>query len=551
MARRLLDAGERLTVWNRTANKARPLIAAGAVWAPSCAEAARSAEVVFTMVTDPRALKAVTRGNDGIAAGIAPTSALVEMSTVGPDAVAALASALPPGTELIDAPVLGSLTEAETGTLTIFVGGGADLVERLTPLLSILGSPFHVGDLGSGAVAKLVANATLFNSLGSLGEAVALADASGLSRDTTYRILAMTPLSQQAERRREGIENGSYPPRFPLALARKDADLVNEAVRAAGIELPLTRAARDWLKEAEIEGSAKRDYSSVLETIIRSAEPGRGARSGPGPGRAGDDGLDVDGLIIDLDGVVWRGDQPIPGAAEAISVLRARDVSVVFMTNEPAFTREELAARLTRIGIPVGADEVITSAVVASRVAGDLDGLVRRTALVVGPSALHDEVAGQGFELVAPDEASQAEVVVVGGHEGFDYEELRAATEAIASGARLIATGRDASYPSADGPKPATGAILAAIEAASGVRGVVVGKPEQVMFEVARSALAGCERLGVVGDNLVADIAGAKRAGMSALLVLTGTANVEDVVRAGTKPDLVLESLAEIPSALS
>jgi HAD superfamily hydrolase (TIGR01450 family) len=552
MARRLLDAGEDLTVWNRTPEKAQPLISAGAKSAPTPAEAASGAEVVITMVTDPGALVAVTRGADGVASGIGAQATMIEMSTVGPAAVAELASALPAGTGLLDAPVLGSLTEAETGTLKIYVGGETDVVERVTPLLSILGSPIHVGDLGSGAVAKLVANATLFNSLGSLGEALALADGLGLSREMTYQILASTPLSAQAERRREGIETSSYPPRFPLALAAKDADLVEDAARASGLDLPLTHAARAWLVKAEIEGSALRDYSSVLETIIGSAEAGvaHPARTGPASG-SGAGFVDLDGLIVDLDGVVWRGDQPIPGAAEAVSAIRARDVRVVFMTNEPAFTREALAARLTEMGIPVGANDVITSAAAAARVAGDLDGLVRRTALVVGPRTLHDEIAGQRFELVATDRAREAEVVVVGGHEGFDYEELRAAAAAIAGGARLIATGRDVSYPAADGPRPATGAILAAIEAAAGVRGVVVGKPERVMFDLARRALAGCERPGVVGDNLTADIAGAKGAGMLAILVLTGTSKLEDLDRSTTEPDLVLGSIAELPSALT
>ena len=175
------------------------------------------------MVSDPEALRAVTEGPGGIAAGADGSTTVIEMSTVGPDAVRWLASALPPGTGLLDAPVLGSVSEAEEGTLKVFVGGPASLVERWTPLLSTLGSPIHVGPLGAGASAKLVANATLFGTLAVLGEAVALADGLGLSRDVTFAVLAETPLAGPAERRRPSIEDGDYPLRFALSLARKDA----------------------------------------------------------------------------------------------------------------------------------------------------------------------------------------------------------------------------------------------------------------------------------------------------------------------------------------
>jgi HAD superfamily hydrolase (TIGR01450 family) len=164
----------------------------------------------------------------------------------------------------------------------------------------------------------------------------------------------------------------------------------------------------------------------------------------------------------------------------------------------------------------------------------------------VGSPALHDEIRQAGFRLVECEAAAQAEVVVIGGHEGFDYGELRAATEAIRNGARLFATGRDAVFPTRSGPWPATGAILAAVEAAGGERAVVVGKPERIMFEIACEALADCERVAVIGDHLIADIAGAKRAGLDAILVLTGTTSRNDLEKAVIPPDLVLESLAAL-----
>ena len=270
VARRLLDAGHELVVWNRTAERAAPLVEAGATAASTPAEAARSAEVAITMVADPAALRDVTEGPDGVAAGISGETTVVEMSTVGPDAVRHLATVLPEGTGLLDAPVLGSRGEAEAGTLRIFVGGPAELAERWTPLLSALGMPQHVGPSGAGAAAKLVANTTLVGTIGVLGEALALANALGLTREKAFEVLAATPLAAQAERRRDSVERDEYPPRFALYLARKDAELVVAAAEQAGVDLRLTDAARTWLAEAEDAGWGDRDYSAVLAWILGS-----------------------------------------------------------------------------------------------------------------------------------------------------------------------------------------------------------------------------------------------------------------------------------------
>jgi 3-hydroxyisobutyrate dehydrogenase-like beta-hydroxyacid dehydrogenase len=268
VALRLLDAGHRVIVWNRTSAKAVPLVHRGATLATSPAEAARRADVVITMVTDPSALRSVTEGAEGIAAGIRSDGTLLEMSTVGPAAVSRLASVLPDGTGLLDAPVLGSVSKAESGSLVIFVGGPAELVERWTPLLSALGSPVHVGAVGTGAAAKLVANTTMFGVLGVFGEAVALAEALGLSSDAAFEVLATTPLGSQVERRREAIERGDYPVRFALSLACKDARLISQAAIAHGLDLRLAEAARTWLSDAEDAGWGKKDYTAVLARIL-------------------------------------------------------------------------------------------------------------------------------------------------------------------------------------------------------------------------------------------------------------------------------------------
>ncbi|TML94761.1 MAG: NAD(P)-dependent oxidoreductase [Actinobacteria bacterium] len=271
IARRLLDAGHELVLWNRTPEKAAELVAASAKLAESPAAAARQAEVVITMVANPDALREVTEGADGIAAGVDESATVIEMSTVGPEAVERLAAALPDGVGLLDAPVLGSRSEAESGSLHVFVGGPASLYERWQPLLSHLGSPLHVGPLGSGAAAKLVANSTLFGTIGVLGEALALADALGLSRNTAFDVLSRSPLGEQAERRREAIEAGDYRPRFPISLAHKDAELVAAAAAASRIDLHLAEAARSWLADADTASWGERDYAAVVAWILEHA----------------------------------------------------------------------------------------------------------------------------------------------------------------------------------------------------------------------------------------------------------------------------------------
>jgi 3-hydroxyisobutyrate dehydrogenase/2-hydroxy-3-oxopropionate reductase len=271
IARRLSDAGHDLVVWNRSPEKAKELVDRGAVPAENPRDAARRAEAVIIMVANPQALRDVTEGPDGIAAAVDDATTVVQMSTVGPDAVLRWASALPDGTPLLDSPVLGSIGEAESGSLKVFVSGEDSLVERWTPLLSELGEPIHVGPLGAGSAAKLVANSTLFGVLGVLGEALALAEALGLPREVAYEVLSGTPVGAQVDRRRPAIDSGEYPPRFTLSLAVKDADLVLAAAEARGLDLRLAKAARTWLADAEKAGWGDRDYAAVLARIIESA----------------------------------------------------------------------------------------------------------------------------------------------------------------------------------------------------------------------------------------------------------------------------------------
>lgn len=261
--------------------------------------------------------------------------------------------------------------------------------------------------------------------------------------------------------------------------------------------------------------------------------------------RARPSNVDFDGLIVDLDGVVWVGARPISGSVDAIARLRAGGVRLVFMTNDPRGSRAEYAARLSALGIPTNEDEVVTSGSTLALVVREREG-AGATVFVIGSPSLKGELARVGLELLDGEAGRDADVVTVGGHEAFDYHELRIAIQAVRRGGRLYAAGRDAIFPMPDGPWPGTGSIVAAVEVGGGRAAITVGKPEPAIFDVARSLLAGCRRIAIVGDNLDADIAGGNRAGFMTVLVLTGTSGHDDVAGCDVTPDVVLPDLAAL-----
>jgi len=260
MARRVLAAGHDLTVWNRTAERAQPLVAAGARAAPTPAEAAREAEIVITMLADPTAEEAVVLGPGGVAEAIRPTACLVEMSTVGPKTALAVREGLPAGTAFVDAPVMGSVGAAESGNLIVLAGGDVD---RVDSVLAIFGTVVRCGAAGSGAARKLVLIGAAMAGVTLVGEALALAEALGVPRDAALEGLAAGPLAGSLNRVQSTNSD------FTIALAAKDLTLATDAA-----DLPQLAAAREWLRTAAAEGAADQDVGRVVEHI----RPGTGAR---------------------------------------------------------------------------------------------------------------------------------------------------------------------------------------------------------------------------------------------------------------------------------
>ncbi len=260
-------------------------------------------------------------------------------------------------------------------------------------------------------------------------------------------------------------------------------------------------------------------------------------------------------FAIDLDGVVWLSREPIPGSIGAIGALRASGRPVAFVTNDPRSTREELAARLSELGAPTEPGAIVTSATAtARRLAEERPGA---QVLSIGTDSLARELGACGLQPRTPEASPAAGVdaVVVGGGAGFDYELLRIAANAVREGAELWATNKDPTYPTARGLVPGTGAIVAAIEVASGTEAINVGKPEPALFEQALALLgvapdaAGSTLM--AGDSLHSDIAGGAGAGMHTAFVTTGRDDREDLARAPVAPDLVFDDLAALATALA
>ncbi|MEA2338442.1 MAG: hypothetical protein QOE82_2449 [Thermoanaerobaculia bacterium] len=272
MATRLLRAGHELTVWNRSTEKTVALANEGAAVAPSPADAAGGRDFVITMLATPDALEQVLFGSDGVATALSAGQLLIDMSTVGPDEVRSAATRLPKGTSLIDAPVRGSVPQALSGRLEVFVGATDDNYERVRPILELLGTVRHAGEPGSGAAMKLVANLVLGAAIVTLGEALAFADSLELEPGLVLDVLADSPVGPIVKAKRANVESGTFTASFKLRHAAKDLRLVTEAATARRRPLKQAVANRAWLDEAAEHGAADLDFSSVVATI-RGTKP--------------------------------------------------------------------------------------------------------------------------------------------------------------------------------------------------------------------------------------------------------------------------------------
>lgn len=250
---------------------------------------------------------------------------------------------------------------------------------------------------------------------------------------------------------------------------------------------------------------------------------------------------EFDGLLVDLDGVVWVGRELVPGSVEALGQLLSAGMEIVFVTNNPGRPAAAYGERLREAGVPVADDCVVTAGEATAELAAKRGG---GTAFVIGAPAFHDTVSVTGLRLLDGEAGREADVVLVSGHRGFDYEELLTATLALQRGATLFATSRDPTLPMPSGAWPGTGAVLAAVETASGATAEIGGKPEPHLFEMARERFAAAERVAMVGDRISSDIEGGRRAGLETILVLSGATSRDEAEGASPAPGHIVADLA-------
>lgn len=249
-------------------------------------------------------------------------------------------------------------------------------------------------------------------------------------------------------------------------------------------------------------------------------------------------------FIIDLDGVVYLLNDPIPGSIGVVEALQAGGTPFVFLTNNSSLTAEQYTKKLAGMGLRVGPENIVTAGQAVGRYLELEHRTDGRTAFVIGEDGLVAEVAGSGLGILSGGEARGADFVIVGWDRSFDFEKLKAAVIAIRNGAKYVATNADATYPTPEGLWPGAGAIVAAVTTGAGVEPVVVGKPNPFMVQLALERLGvGAREALLIGDRLDTDIETGLAAGVDTMLVLTGVSLPEDVANSSVKPTYIGSSL--------
>lgn len=272
MALNIIGAGYPLTVYNRTKEKTTPLAQAGATVADSPAEVAEASQVVITMLSDSPALQAVVSGPDGLLKSLQPDAVLIDMSTVDPESSRAIAEAVrAQGAHMLDAPVSGSTSLAEEGTLSIMVGGDESIHERVRDILLTMGNQTtHVGPNGAAAAVKLAVNIVIGVTMQVLAESVVLAEQAGVARETALDVLSNSVISSPfLQYKASQLLEPLGPAAFTVALMQKDLTLALKMAREVGAPLPTTATANEVLTMARGLGLGDYDFAAVTDVMKR------------------------------------------------------------------------------------------------------------------------------------------------------------------------------------------------------------------------------------------------------------------------------------------
>jgi len=272
VVKRLLDTGLAVTGWNRTKDKAQWLLDAGMNWADSPRAVAEQSEIVFTMVTNTKAVQAVTHGPDGILAGLQPGAVYVDMSTTSPANTRALAERVAElGAHMLDAPVSGSVITLEQGKLSVMVGGDAEVFARVKPILEAIGPKvFHVGPNGAAVTMKIATNLSLAVQMLAFSEGVLLAEKSGIPRETAVEVLLASVIaSPMVVYRGPFVLEQPEEAWFDVNMMQKDMTLALELGRELDVPLPTTAITNEFLTAARGMGLEEQDFAVVFDVLAR------------------------------------------------------------------------------------------------------------------------------------------------------------------------------------------------------------------------------------------------------------------------------------------
>ena len=263
---------------------------------------------------------------------------------------------------------------------------------------------------------------------------------------------------------------------------------------------------------------------------------------------------EINHLVLDMDGVLWHGETPVPGLVAFFETLDQLKIGYVLATNNATKTADQYTEKLKRFGVDVAPEHILTSAEIT---ADHLQSLYPSgtPVFVVGARGLQDAMETRGFKILRPEEVyngARAPLVVLGFTAKATYKDLAMAALLVDNGAAFVGTNPDPSLPTEVGPLPGAGALLSVITTSTGVQPQIIGKPQPVMFEHALKRLGSQKsNTAMVGDRLTTDIAGAKAAGLWGILLLSGISEADDIQHAEFKPDFVFTDITELSAGLA
>ena len=268
---------------------------------------------------------------------------------------------------------------------------------------------------------------------------------------------------------------------------------------------------------------------------------------------------DIKALIIDMDGVLWHGDQPMPGLTDFFETLRDQQIPFILATNNARSTQDQYVVKFANMGVVVSPNEILTSSMATALYLAENFNPATTRIFVIGEEGARQPLTERGFTLTDLYELNDdkvnpnmgADIVVCGMDQKLSWDKLATATLNIRAGAKFIGTNADTTLPTERGLTHGNGAILAALEAATGVTPVIIGKPEPIIYQQALTLLGVDPNHTIaIGDRLETDILGAVRTGIRSLMVLTGVSTEEDFNATDYRPTWVMQDIRAVTEAL-